>query len=293
MADDPGRAGAAAGGVADPGRAGAAAVGMGGDLQGRRTTGAARRAKLRRRRTARVAAVATTLAIVVALALSATSVTTEAPSESEAAAAPSLPEGCERQERRQPSAPSFDAPQQVLEAGRDLGAVIHTSCGDLALDLFEDEAPGNVNSFVFLARRGFYEGLPFHRVEKESVLQSGDPNGANLDPPDGPGYTVDDELASAHFDRYVYGVVGMANAGPDTAGSQFFIVVHDPEGALEGDPEPAGFRPRYTIIGRVDRSSWDTLARLASVDTKGGIDPVESVEPVIPVLVDSIDVVAR
>jgi cyclophilin family peptidyl-prolyl cis-trans isomerase len=170
--------------------------------------------------------------------------------------------------------------------------VIHTSCGDLELELFEDQAPANVNSFVFLARRGFYEGLPFHRIEKNSVVQSGDPNGRALDPPDGPGYAVEDELAGAHYDKYVYGVVGMANAGPDTAGSQFFIVVHDPEGAARGRPEPAGYRPNYTIIGRVEERSWDALARIADVDTKGGLDPVESVEPVRPVIIESIDITA-
>lgn len=168
--------------------------------------------------------------------------------------------------------------------------MIETSCGTIKLDLFADEAPINVNNFVYLARKGFYDGLPFHRIEKDSVIQSGDPNGRALDPPDGPGYTVPDELANAEFDRYVYGVVGMANRGPNTAGSQFFIVVHDFEGARRGEPEPAGYRPLYTIIGRVERSSWNTLERIAEVDVKGGLDPVRSVEPVAPVVVRSVKV---
>jgi cyclophilin family peptidyl-prolyl cis-trans isomerase len=150
-----------------------------------------------------------------------------------------------------------------------------------------------VNNFLFLAGRGFYEGLPFHRIEKDSVVQSGDPNGRALDPPEGPGYVVEDELASARYDRYVFGVVGMANRGPGTAGSQFFIVVHDPEGARRGEPEPAGYRPRYTIIGRVLRPSWSALERIAEADTKGGLDPVESVEPVRPVIIRSVEIRER
>ena len=212
------------------------------------------------------------------------------PSTDGGAVTPSLPEGCTRARVAHPTPRRFSAPSDQLEPGRDVEAVIETSCGTIKLDLFADEAPVNVNNFVFLARKGFYDGLPFHRIEKDSVLQSGDPNGRALDPPDGPGYTVPDELANAEFDRYVYGVVGMANRGPNTAGSQFFIVVHDVEGARRGEPEPAGYRPRYTIIGRVERSSWNTLERIAEVDVRGGLDPVRSVEPVLPVVVRSVEV---
>ena len=231
------------------------------------------------------------LAVAVALSITAGG----APSEGNPAAPaperkPPLPKGCSSARVGELQTRSFEAPDQVLKPGEDLRAVIRTSCGDIALDLFEEDAPVNVNSFAFLARQGFYTGLPFHRVEKNSVIQSGDPNGKALDPPEGPGYELPDELARAHFDRYVYGVVGIANRGPDTGGSQFFIVVHDLEGARADDPEPAGYRPNYTIIGRVDRSSWDVLDRIAEADTKGGLDPVESVEPVHPVVIRAIDI---
>lgn len=254
-------------------------------------------ARLRRRRAARALGVTTVLGVVVALSLAGTGARPEGDGSSARPRErlPTLPEGCEEVTPRRYEGRRFDAPDDVLRAGRDYSAVIHTSCGDIVFDLFEDDAPANVNSFVFLARKGFYDGLPFHRIEKDSVIQSGDPNGQALDPPDGPGYEVRDELAGTSYDDYVFGVVGMANRGPhtDTAGSQFFIVVHDPEGARRGRPEPAGYRPNYTLIGRTTRSSWDTLERIADADTKGGSDPVEAVEPVRPVIVESVDIRAR
>jgi peptidyl-prolyl cis-trans isomerase B (cyclophilin B) len=202
-----------------------------------------------------------------------------------------LPSGCTSERPRRDARPlPRRAPHLVLEAGRDYRAVVHTSCGDISIDLLEGRAPRNVANFVGLARRGFYDGLTWHRVEADVVVQSGDPNGRNLAPPDGPPYEVPDEIAGVRGRDYVYGVVGMANAGPDTAGSQFFIVVHDHDGALERDPEPAGLQPDYTIFGRVDRSSWPALERLASVPVRGGLDLVKAVEPVIPVYIESIDV---
>ncbi|HEX2235324.1 MAG TPA: peptidylprolyl isomerase, partial [Actinomycetota bacterium] len=208
-------------------------------------------------------------------------------------APPALPEGCDpappRPEVPEPLAsPPLDRPPPG-----DLVAVVATTCGDIVVDLAEGSAPRNVANFVGLARAGFYDGLRFHRVEKNSVLQAGDPNGRALDPPDGPGYTLGVEPSAVPDEprRYVYGVVAMANVAEGTAGSQFFIVVHDYEGALEGDPEPAGYRPDYPIIGAVARRSWETLQRIARVETRGGsADPARAVEPVLPIAIRSIEV---
>jgi peptidyl-prolyl cis-trans isomerase B (cyclophilin B) len=255
---------------------------------------ATRRAALRRRRRARSVGVAVVIGAVVAVAaLGAVAPPKEAPP-GPAGAPPTLPRGCRR------AHPSEEAPEPLrspppfdVSATRDLAAVIHTSCGDVAVDLAEGSAPANVANFAGLADEGFYDGLPFFRIEKNSVLASGDPNGSNLDPPDGPGY----EIPAAPPRRaraYVYGVVGMAGgASAGAEGSQFFIVVHDYEGARAGDPEPAGYPKDYTIIGRVRRRSWDVLQRIASVETRGGTDPVRAVEPLLPVVIDSIDVTAR
>jgi peptidylprolyl isomerase len=177
-----------------------------------------------------------------------------------------------------------------LKRGVDYGAVIRTSCGDIRLDLLESAAPVAVNNFIFLARRGFYNGLTWHRVERNSVIQAGDPNGQNGTPPDGPGYTIADSLP-AKARMYVYGVVGLANSGrPGTGGSQFFIVVHDLKGALKGHAQPAGYAPLYTIFGRVDKASYGTLERISKQQTKGGVDPVLAVEPKVPIYIDSITI---
>jgi len=114
---------------------------------------------------------------------------------------------------------TFSAPEEVLEPGTDYGAVVVTDEGTLVLDLFEEAAPETVNNFVFLARHHFYDGVVFHRVLDGFMAQTGDPTGTGTG---GPGYEFGDEISdSLSFDRA--GVVAMANAGPDTNGSQFFI----------------------------------------------------------------------
>ena len=114
----------------------------------------------------------------------------------------------------------FDAaPENILKPGVDYQAIIRTAKGDITLDLFEDVAPITVNSFVFLANQGFFDGTTFHRVLQDFMAQGGDPAGTGSG---GPGYEfvneTDNDLA---FDRR--GLLAMANAGPDTNGSQFFI----------------------------------------------------------------------
>lgn len=252
----------------------------------------ARLGALRRRRRARVAGVALAAVVLAWLALAAARPAPRAGSEaSPRDAAPPLPDGCES-EPRPGAAPPLPRrqPEPSLEAATDYRAVLQTSCGEVVVELLGGRAPATVANFVGLARRGFYDGLTWHRVERDVLIQSGDPNGRNLVPPDGPRYTVADELGGVAARDYVYGAVAMANAGSDTAGSQFFIVVHDYEGAVDGDAEPAGLQPDYTIFGRVERSSWEVLERLAAVPVRGGLDLVEAVTPVTPIYIDAIDI---
>jgi cyclophilin family peptidyl-prolyl cis-trans isomerase len=248
---------------------------------------------LRRRRRARLAGIAATLAV----ALGAGGLGTLADEEPGAPRTkpqpPALPEGCTPARPAPPVPEPLAAPPLERPPPGDLAAVVTTSCGHIVVDLAEDSAPRNVANFVGLARNGFYDGLRFHRVEKNSVLQAGDPNGRVLDPPDGPGYTLPVEPSAVPDEprRYVYGVVGMANVEEGTAGSQFFIVVHDYEGALEGRPEPAGYRPDYPIIGTVPRRSWEVLQRIARVETRGGsADPARAVEPVLPIAIEGVEI---
>ncbi|MFP5298738.1 MAG: peptidylprolyl isomerase, partial [Actinomycetota bacterium] len=193
------------------------------------------------------------------------------------------------------------SPTLELEPGVDYRAVIETSCGTIEMDLLEEEAPASVANFVFLAGEGFYNGLLWHRVERNSVIQTGDPDGQNGTPPDGPGYFIPDEFPERD-NEYIYGVVGMANAGPGTTGSQFFIVIHDPDKSCDGKGRPqkagtpgthhcpAGFQPLYNIFGRVSESSYETLERIAAQETQGGNNPVEAVKPVANIYINSIQI---
>lgn len=124
----------------------------------------------------------------------------------------------------------------VLEDAKikDRQVRIATAKGEIVFELFEDEAPKTVSNFVYLTREGFYDGLTFHRVEPGFVIQGGDPNGNGTG---GPGYTFEDEPVKRSYDR---GIVAMANRGPNTNGSQFFIMLAD-------TPLP----PNYTVFGMV------------------------------------------
>jgi cyclophilin family peptidyl-prolyl cis-trans isomerase len=173
-----------------------------------------------------------------------------------------------------------EPPEDQLENGVDYRAVVHTSCGELEMDLLEKKAPATVSNFIFLAREGFYDGLWWHRVERKTVIQTGDPNGTGEEP-NGPGYAIEDEPPK-ESSEYVYGVVGMANAGPGTAGSQWFVVTKK-----DG---PAGYQPLYAIFGTVDEGSYGTLEKIDKLPTKGGNDPVQAVMPQNPVFIESIEI---
>ncbi len=126
-------------------------------------------------------------------------------------------------------------PPTGIDPSKTYTAIVDTSAGVMTLDLFVEEAPLTVNNFVFLARDGFYEDGQFHRVMRDFMIQGGCPNG---DGRGGPGYRFQDEPVKR---SYVKGTLAMANAGPNTNGSQFFIV----HGANPGLP------PNYTIFGKL------------------------------------------
>ena len=116
-------------------------------------------------------------------------------------------------------------------------AVITTNKGAIELELYPEYAPQTVNNFVFLARAGFYDGVAFHRVIRDFMVQGGDPTGSGMG---GPGYRFADEFEGNPL-RHETGVISMANAGPGTNGSQFFIT-HGPQPHLDG---------RHTVFGKV------------------------------------------
>ena len=126
-------------------------------------------------------------------------------------------------------------PLMTINPNATFTANIRTNKGNITVELFASETPVTVNNFVFLAREGFYDGVIFHRVIRDFMIQTGDPTGTGTG---GPGYRFDDEPVSRN---YVLGTVAMANAGPNTNGSQFFIV----------QGTDVGLGPLYTIFGQV------------------------------------------
>ncbi len=140
-----------------------------------------------------------------------------------------------------------ECPPMTLEKGKQYFAVLHTEKGDITLELFADKAPLAVNSFIFLARNDWFDGVTFHRVLPDFVAQAGDPTGSGFG---GPGYAFDNEIdPSLIFDKP--GMLAMANAGPGSNGSQFFIT-YSAVPRLNGD---------YTIFGQV-ASGMDVASSL-------------------------------
>jgi len=144
-------------------------------------------------------------------------------------------------------------PDMVVDASKRYSATLHTNKGDITFDLLMADAPKTVNNFVFLAREGFYDGSPFHRIIKGFMIQGGDPTGTGRG---GPGYRFADEKVQRRYER---GIVAMANAGPNTNGSQFFIC---------HGRNSEGLPPSYTIFGKVT-AGMDVVDVLADVATTG------------------------
>ncbi len=132
----------------------------------------------------------------------------------------------------------WDAPPEMqIDTSNTYKVTIETNRGNIELELYPEHAPNTVNNFLFLAGQGFYDGVSFHRVIADFMIQGGDPSGSGAG---GPGYRFDCEVANNPL-KHERGVISMANAGPNTNGSQFFIT-HVPCPHLDG---------RHTVFGRV------------------------------------------
>ncbi len=128
-------------------------------------------------------------------------------------------------------------PAMQIDPQKTYRVTIETNRGDMELELYPEYAPKTVNNFVFLAQEGFYDGVVFHRVINDFMIQGGDPTGTGSG---GPGYKFEDEVADNPL-RHETRVISMANAGPNTNGSQFFIT-HSPQPHLDG---------MHTVFGKV------------------------------------------
>lgn len=156
-----------------------------------------------------------------------------------------------------------------LEESKTYTAELQTSHGTMTVEFYIEDAPNTVNNFVNLAKEGYYDGTPFHRIIKGFMLQGGDPTGSGMG---GPGYKFADEKVTK---AYTKGTLAMANAGPNTNGSQFFIMHAD-------YPLP----PNYTIFGKVSAGAdvIDTIANVPVGRSRSG----ENSAPLEPVTLEKV-----
>lgn len=147
-------------------------------------------------------------------------------------------------------------PPMQIDPQKQYTATLKTEKGDIVVQLFPDKAPKTVNSFVFLARQGWFNNVTFHRVIPGFVAQAGDPSGTGFG---GPGYAFEDEISDLKFDKA--GILGMANSGPGSNGSQFFIT-------MAAAPNLDG---KYTVFGQVIQGI-ETLSKLTPRDPSTSID---------------------
>jgi cyclophilin family peptidyl-prolyl cis-trans isomerase len=167
-------------------------------------------------------------------------------------------------------------PPMSINQNKEYLATIKTNYGDISVRLFPKEAPLTVNNFVFLANQGFYDNLKFHRIMKDFVIQTGDPRGNGTG---GPGYKFADEKITRD---YVKGTLAMANSGPNTNGSQFFITLADLKTVLPKN---------YTIFGEVI-GGQDVVQKIGSVAVKASLTGENSV-PTVDVVMTGVTITEK
>jgi cyclophilin family peptidyl-prolyl cis-trans isomerase len=170
---------------------------------------------------------------------------------------------------------SFDGPPPMcLDPDATYSALVETSAGDITIDLDQEQAPNTVNNFVFLARYNYFDDTECHRVEKDFVVQCGDPTATGTG---GPGYRFADELPEEG--SYELGSIAMANSGPDTNGSQIFII---------SGPSGTALPPLYSLFGQVPEADLGVVAdmnALASTDDSGV--PIEEIRILDVTIIES------
>lgn len=164
-------------------------------------------------------------------------------------------------------------PAMTIDGSKKYTAKVETNKGDFTIELLPAEAPMTVNNFVCLARAGYFDNTPFHRIVAGFVIQGGDPTGTGSG---GPGYRFNDEPIGLDYEK---GTVAMANAGPNTNGSQFFVVLDDLRGRLGKN---------YTIFGKVT-DGMDVVDKLGQTPTKAGGSGEKS-SPVEPVTIEKVTI---
>lgn len=175
---------------------------------------------------------------------------------------------------QEPTATIVSTPSIVIDQEKSYSAVLKTSLGEMKIELNAKSTPLTVNNFVFLAGKKFYDGTIFHRIIKGFMIQGGDPAGNGTG---GPGYKFNDEPIEGEYTR---GTVAMANSGPNTNGSQFFIMHQD-------YPLPKN----YVIFGKVVEG-LDVLDKIAESPVEAN-SMGENSKPVSPVKIDSVEIIEK
>ncbi len=181
------------------------------------------------------------------------------------------PREVERGTALNPTMPKLTKPEMMIDTNKNYKAIVVTSKGTIKIDLLEKTSPNAVNNFVYLANNQFYNNVIFHRVIKGFMIQGGDPTGTGSG---GPGYTFDDEPFEG---EYVRGAVAMANAGPNTNGSQFFVMHAD-------TPLPKN----YVIFGQVEEG-METVDAIATSEVQTSVMG-EMSDPIEPVKIESVEI---
>jgi cyclophilin family peptidyl-prolyl cis-trans isomerase len=172
------------------------------------------------------------------------------------------------------------APDMMIDPTKSYEAEITTSKGAFKVQLFAKEAPKTVNNFVFLAKEGFYDNIMFHRIIQSFMIQTGDPLGNGTG---GPGYSFEDELKTPY--KYEPGILAMANSGPNTNGSQFFICTGKDAASLNS-------APNYTIFGKVIEG-MDNVGKIAATPVKSNPYGGEPSLPTEKVTITSISITEK
>lgn len=169
---------------------------------------------------------------------------------------------------------AIEPPKMEIDINKTYSAILHTSQGDITVELNAKQTPKTVNNFIYLAKKGFYDKTIFHRIIKGFMIQGGDPKG---DGTGGPGYRFEDEPFEGSYTR---GTVAMANAGPNTNGSQFFIIHQD-------YPLPKN----YVIFGKVT-SGMDVVDKIAESPVEQNASG-ENSKPATPTIISSVEIIER
>lgn len=167
-------------------------------------------------------------------------------------------------------------PEMSIDTNKTYKAVFKTSKGSFTVELFAKDAPKAVNNFVFLSKEHFYDGVTFHRIIESFMIQTGDPKGNGTG---GPGYKFAHEPTQYKYDK---GIVAMANSGPDTNGSQFFIVT--------GNASHLNAKPDYTVFGKVIEGMDTTVTSIAKTPVKTNPLNGSAETPTEKVTIDSIQI---